>query len=243
MDNFNKNQQCFCQYCGRECKSINSLKQHECRCKENPNKIPHSGGWEKGKQREISPTKNTICISDGVHEKYIKPSLLNDFLIKGWYKGRCEKIKNNSYNSGKAKTIELENIRKEKISKSMKNNPLSGGYRIGSGRGHQGWYKNIYCDSSWELAFVCYYIEHNMNIQRCKEKREYIYHNEKHYYLPDFVTNDGIIEIKGFSTDQWRAKENQNPDIKVLYYNDIKKYIDYVVKKYGTKFWEILYNK
>lgn len=37
--NFNKIQQLYCQYCGKECLSINSLKNHECRCKQNPNKI------------------------------------------------------------------------------------------------------------------------------------------------------------------------------------------------------------
>lgn len=32
----------FCQYCGKQCKSINSLKQHEIRCGSNPNKIKNS---------------------------------------------------------------------------------------------------------------------------------------------------------------------------------------------------------
>ena len=29
----------YCRYCGKQCKNLNSLKQHECRCKLNPNKI------------------------------------------------------------------------------------------------------------------------------------------------------------------------------------------------------------
>ena len=29
----------ICQYCNKECKNLNSLKQHECRCSENPNRI------------------------------------------------------------------------------------------------------------------------------------------------------------------------------------------------------------
>lgn len=36
---FNDIQILYCQYCGKECKSLNSLKQHECRCKQNPNRI------------------------------------------------------------------------------------------------------------------------------------------------------------------------------------------------------------
>lgn len=29
----------ICKYCGKECKNLNSLKQHEIRCKENKNRI------------------------------------------------------------------------------------------------------------------------------------------------------------------------------------------------------------
>ena len=31
----------FCQYCGKQCKNLNSIKQHEKRCKNNPNRINH----------------------------------------------------------------------------------------------------------------------------------------------------------------------------------------------------------
>ena len=116
----------------------------------------------------------------------------------------------------------------------------TGGYRKGSGRGKGGWYKGIYCDSTWELAFVIYCLDHNLNISRCKEPRKYVYNNETHLYYPDFVTDDGIIEIKGYSTDIWKAKAMQNPDIKVLYKEDIQKYLNYVYDHY-TKDLESLY--
>ena len=32
----------ICQYCGRQCKNLNSLRQHEIRCKLNPDKIDMS---------------------------------------------------------------------------------------------------------------------------------------------------------------------------------------------------------
>ena len=111
-----------------------------------------------------------------------------------------------------------------------------GGYRKGSGRGKSGWYKGIYCDSSWELAFVIYHLDNKLNIQRCKEQRKQIFENKEHIYIPDFITDEGIIEIKGFSTPQWKAKEEQNKDIKVLYKSDIQFYINYVIKKYGNDF-------
>lgn len=34
----------FCQYCGKQCKNLNSLRQHEIRCKENPNAYINSKG-------------------------------------------------------------------------------------------------------------------------------------------------------------------------------------------------------
>jgi hypothetical protein len=39
QSDFNKFNIQHCQYCGKQCKNINSLKQHECRCNQNPNKI------------------------------------------------------------------------------------------------------------------------------------------------------------------------------------------------------------
>lgn len=124
-------------------------------------------------------------------------------------------------------------------SKKCKHKYLSehtGGYREGSGRGKQGWYKRIHCDSSWELAYLVYYLDHNLYIERCKEKRQYVWNNKEHTYYPDFITDDGIIEIKGYSTDQWKSKEEQNTDIKVLYKDDMKLYLDYVINTYGTDF-------
>ena len=124
-------------------------------------------------------------------------------------------------------------------SKECKHKYLSehtGGYRQGSGRGKQGWYKGIHCDSSWELAYLVYHLDHNLYIERCKEKRQYVWNNKQHTYYPDFITDDGIIEIKGYSTDQWKSKEEQNSDVKVLYKNEIKPYLDYVTNKYGTDF-------
>lgn len=111
-----------------------------------------------------------------------------------------------------------------------------GGYRKGSGRGKSGWYKGIHCDSSWELAFVIYHIDNNLSIARCKEHRKYVFEDKEHIYIPDFVTDEGIVEIKGYKTPQWEVKEKSNPDIKVLYKDDMKFYLNYVITKYGKDY-------
>ena len=242
---YNTPQTLFCKYCGKECKSLNSLKQHEPRCKFNPNRLKlYANGWPKYKKREQSSTKGKVWINDGVNHKIVLKCDFTKFYEPiGWKLGKSEKCKQLSKGSlGIAKTPELEEARRAKISETMKKNPKAGGYRKGSGRGHEGWYDGIFCDSSWELAFLVYHKDNNLFIERCKEKREYIWNNESHSYYPDFVTDKGIIEIKGYDSEQWRAKYKQNSDIIVLYYKDMKFYINYCIEKYGKNFWEILYN-
>lgn len=234
----------YCKYCGKECKNLNSLRQHEIRCKQNPNRIINKCNWPKigNKNGFHLGTKGKIALTNGIKNQYIFPEEFDNFILNNpnWYKGFTII---NSHSHGIASTPEKEAERKRKISETMKKNPLAGGRRIGSGRGKQGWYKGIYCDSSWELAFLAYYLDHNMNIKRCEERREYFYNNEKHTYIPDFITDEGIIEIKGYKTNQWKAKLEQNPDIKVLYEEDIKPYLKYVIEKYGNNFYETLYEK
>ena len=116
-----------------------------------------------------------------------------------------------------------------------------GGCRDGSGRSKSGWYKGIYCSSTWELAFVVYHMDHDLKIERYNGYLTYEFNGKRHKYYPDFITDDGVIEIKGFKTDQWRAKYRQNPDIITLYKDDIQKYIDYVKSKY-TNILEELYD-
>jgi hypothetical protein len=233
----------FCKYCGKECKNENSLKQHEIRCKSNPNRIfVNTSKWKCPKHLHKCGTKGKIAVTDEIKNKYLAPDEVNEFLKlnTNWHKGFTI---HNYHSSGVANTEQKEIERRHKISHTMKLNPNSGGLRKGSGKGKHGTYKGIYCDSSWELAFLVYYLEHNLFIERCKERRKYTFENKQHIYIPDFVTDEGIVEIKGYSTKQWEAKIKQNPDIKVLYFDDMQKYLDYTITKYGNKYWEVLYEK
>lgn len=112
--------------------------------------------------------------------------------------------------------------------------PKMGGYRYGAGRGKSGWYKGIFCDSTWELAFVVYHMDRGIDIKRCKEIRVYEYEGKRFHYHPDFIVNDQIFEIKGYKSEKWISKLNVCKDIKVLYKKDIRPYLDYCHDKYGT---------
>lgn len=114
----------------------------------------------------------------------------------------------------------------------------SGGYRKGSGIGKKGWYKGYWCDSSWELAFVIYNIEHNIRFERNKKGYEYTYNGELHKYYPDFILEDGtLLEIKGYETDKDKEKYKAiNSNLKILYRKDMNQILDYVIDKYGRNF-------
>ncbi len=142
--------------------------------------------------------------------------------------------------SWKCKTYENERARREKISKIAKLKHF-GGIRKGSGRGKHGWYKGIWCDSSWELAWVIYNFEHGIFFKRYVGFFEYSFNGKTHKYYPDFILENGVIvEIKGIeSSECWKAKLEQFPKDKTLQIigkNEIKKYLDYVIAKYGKNF-------
>lgn len=72
----------ICKFCGKECKNKNSLAQHECRCKENPNRIEspfvkynkeRDHTWNKGLTKEtderVNKGANTLK-TDILLEKY-----------------------------------------------------------------------------------------------------------------------------------------------------------------------------
>ena len=176
--------------------------------------------WNKGltKANSKSIADASVKVSDSVKRAY----------AEGRLTGRCkDPIK--------------EELRRKKISNTMKKNPKAGGKRHGSGRGKQGWYKGYWCDSSWELAWVIFNIDHNIQFKRYSGYFEYQFNGAKHKYYPDFELEDGtIVEIKGAEKlKQWKAKLEQFPQDKqfqVIGKNEINKYLKYVTEKYGDDF-------
>lgn len=243
MDNFNKQQILYCKYCGKECKSLNALKQHEVRCKLNPNKIDLS--YIKN-YNKYPKTKDYKWVTNTFEQKLVKQSDVQKYLDLGWKYGMSDefKIKNSlskiGIPSGKCLDPQKELERKQKISNSMKGN-INWKFNKHHGNSKQGWYHNIHCDSTWELAFVVYYIENNLYIERCKQYFDFIWENEHHKYVPDFITNEGIIEIKGRKSKKSLEKEKQFPNIKVIDITLIQPYLDYVINKYGKEYWKFLY--
>src|ERR1035437_5250674 len=106
----------------------------------------------------------------------------------------------NRYNEFNGKYLDQtkECERRNRISNTCKVNKKSGGLRKGSGRGKRGTYKGYWCDSSYELAWVIYHIDHNIKFVRNLEKFKYYHNNEEKNYIPDFIINDVYYETKGY---------------------------------------------
>lgn len=119
----------------------------------------------------------------------------------------------------------------------------AGGYRRGAGRSKGGWYKGIWCDSSWELAWVIYNLDKGISFKRNTQGFEYNFKGEIHRYFPDFIMNDFFIEIKGILKEKDRYKIEQFPfKLKVLFKKDLKEVFNYVVKTYGGDFIKLYEN-
>jgi len=211
-----------CPYCEKEY-SNKGIGTHIWRChtdsgkKFDPNKRIKSGEliqWNKDKHFE--ETYNT--------EQIIKLKASCSIGGKSW-KGKHHSEKT-----------------KEKLSKIAKKNNL-GGITKGGGRGKHGWYKGYWCDSSWELAWVIYQLDHNIKFERNTSKFSYFFNNKKCNYIPDFKIDDEYYEIKGWKEARTLAKIRQFPEkLNVLYREDLEEIFDYVNFTYGTN-WIELYEK
>lgn len=132
--------------------------------------------------------------------------------------------------------------RNKNLSESLKKSENSGGVRKGGGRGKKGWYKGFWCDSSWELAWVIYHLEHGFSFERNWEGFQYFFENKNRRYYPDFIIENIYYEIKGRKSYEKLDEKNKEKikqfkgKLVVLFEDDMKKYIDYAKLKYGEDY-------
>ena len=206
-----------CPFCQKKFSTPQASGSHKGKCKLNPDYKPPK---EKTKAWYEAMAKRR---GFGTNQ-YTKAKLENKKIPEGYWKNK----KGNSHT----------NETKKKLSKIAKNRGL-GGYQKGCGIGKKGWYKSFFCDSSWELAFVIYCLDHNIDIKRNKEKRKYIYKNKLYNYIPDFIVNGKVIEIKGYKSERWLCKLKYNPDVIVYCKEEMQKYLNYVIDKYGKNYTDL----
>lgn len=234
-----------CQYCDKEISKSN-ITRHEESCKNKTKKISyaltHDGLTCQFCSKECK-NRNSLCN----HERMCKLNP-NRQINVGFDKFNADRKvgKITSWNTGLS-AINDERVRKQ--SESLRDwyadhpEHNHGGYIPTSARNVKyGTYKGYFCDSSWELAFLIYHLDHNIAITRCTECFNYTFNGKVHKYYPDFIIGDTYYEIKGRCTDRDIAKFKQFPSSKSLYVVDqttIYKYLSYCKSTYGAKYAEL----
>lgn len=127
-------------------------------------------------------------------------------------------------------------------------------------------YANIAFDSSWELSYFIWLTDNNVEFTyQPKISIEYIVNGKPHYYNPDFLVEDLLVELKGdqfFKEDgtmfcpwrypNWTDEDKAAADalyeakhqcmvangVKILRNEDVKPYLVYIDEKYGPHYLE-----
>lgn len=205
-----------CQYCDKQCKNSNSLRNHERFCKLNPNKEEchlKNQNWAKGltKNSDIRIKNNSIAKIE--HFK----------TCSGTFKGR--------HHSDETK---------RKI--SQKQLAVDHDAHNRNSHGKRGYLDDMFFMSTWELAYYIYMRDHGHVVSRCDLKFDYEYEGKKHRYTPDFILDrDTIIEVKGRETPLDRYKYSLVDNLKVIYMKDILPMISWVKSTYDIDDLSYLY--
>lgn len=110
-----------------------------------------------------------------------------------------------------------------------------------------GYYKGIYCASSWELAFLVYHLDKGEDIKRCDIVVPYEKNGKKHNYFPDFLMNNVIYEVKGYEAEDVKLKTQATIDlgysIELIRKKQMHEIIKEVKENYQIKDITSLYDK
>jgi hypothetical protein len=176
-----------CQYCNKLCKNANSLRQHEIRCKNNPDKIFIKGNTVKGKNGRNQFIKAREL---GLPAPVISKETRAKFI--GGTKVVWDEEKRLSHGVAMKKAVE--------------ENPES--YTSSNrGRAKQIIYDGIKFIGQWEVDFYKWAKCENLDPQRPIIGFPYKWNGQRTYF-PDFYlpTIDVYVEVKGYETDRDVAK-------------------------------------
>jgi len=144
-----------CKFCAKICKNENSLRNHERLCRANKDRQlttfekygsikgfnnPGRTAWNKGLTKENS--SSMAKLSNTLHEKYVSGNL-------------------QIYNPMVSNTTRIAH-------RAAMKRAYSGYTRRTPGKFKYGYYNGIWCDSSWELAYLLYCKLNNIIVSRNK---------------------------------------------------------------------------
>ena len=151
------------------------------------------------------------------------------------------------------KKSNLSESEKEDINRALRkrmrfrlDNGLSkpmGGDRLNSGWSKTGYYKGIYCGSTYELCWVIHALDHGVPFKRF----EGVLKKDSLTYIPDFLLDDGItiIELKGYDVREnvnkkTKLAESLGYKVNVLREPELQPMFDYIKQHYGVS-WQKSY--
>lgn len=160
---------------------------------------------------------------------------------KKYYKLTCKICAKIFEKDNKGKNNKTCSVECKKIAHSLYN------FKSGPTFGKAGYYKGIYCSSSWELAFLITNLDLGKDIKRCELIFEYKYNGKISKYFPDFIMDNIIYEIKGYEKEEVSCKTQSVLDsgykIEILREEEIFPLIRNIKKKYKIKDITILYDQ
>lgn len=255
-----------CKFCGKICGREGTLVIHERACPKNPESKNFGKEVKEivGPIQESWKQENGLYKCPYCGKEFTRKGIATHIFLMHTEEGKEFKSSANynmrgkrSWNHGLTKASDIR-VKQgaEKLKGSKHKKPITeetrlklriNAYKNNFGKslharktnGKCGYYKDYQCDSSWELAFVIYCLEHNIKIERNKIGFQYYYKNKSHLYYPDFKIGDTYYEIKGRirDTENLETKIKSFPEkLKVLYSEDLKEILSYVRKKYGRNF-------
>jgi len=211
----------ICKFCERICKNDNSLKQHEIRCKNNPNKINTKHTEEtKKKLSKIMKIVNTNA------ERIWKPETIEKMKI-------TSKIVNENY-----WTVEKRKQHSILMKSVVEKNPDSYSINNVSGRAKIYEYNGMKFKGTWELKIANILDKYNLKWTNNIKPISYYWNGKWHLYFPDFylIDYDKYIEVKGYQRERdiakWSASDKplvvlKKKEINELAKND-KKILEYI---------------
>lgn len=222
---FNKPNIQYCKYCNKECHNLNSLKQHELRCKENPNRkeynrfAEYSIQYKKGKTKETSEeiAKQARILLEKYRNGYVSPAKGKE----GTFKGHRHSQET-----------------KDRIGKSVSISRLKG-YAEGTitpaegvGRGNYSYIKcfgkTYMLRSTYEFVYALYLLHNHIQFDMENVRVPAIRENKwAKTFICDFNIGNKIIEIKGIPSGKdyyiRESFEAAGYEFKELFYSDIEK--------------------
>jgi hypothetical protein len=196
-----------CQYCIKECKNVNSLRNHERLCKNNPNRqilISNFIGYNK-KKKELNIKGSN---------QYIKAEKL------GLPKPKISEITKQKLrlaNSKRIYTTEQKLRKSEEMKRAVERNPNSYLKNNVVGRVKNIEYNGVILKGSWELLVAKWLDSKLIKWEHETKSFKYEWNGTRTYY-PDFYLPDYdlFIEVKGYQRDRDLAKWKVVPNLIVF---------------------------